>query len=98
MTKYILQAVNWFAGSADNHPGGASSKKLTAFWALVAMATPTQIIWVIWAYKNSNWDHLQYIVTADFALVVSALGINSNEKIKGKADTKEKETNENPLA
>lgn len=93
----FLKAVSWFAGSADNRPGGASSKKLTAFFTLVVLAAFTQIIWTIWAYKNSNWGHLEYVLSADFVLIVSALGINSNEKIKGKADTATtKEDNQNP--
>ena len=30
-----VDILDWLKGSADNSPGGASSKKLSAFWALV---------------------------------------------------------------
>lgn len=81
------KAIHWLAGSADNHPGGASSKKLSAFWALVVLATVTQFTWLIWAYKNSNWDHLEYIITTDIIFAATGLGMNSYEKIKGKNNT-----------
>lgn len=83
----FLRAIEWLAGSADNHPGGASSKKLSAFWALVVLATVTQFTWLIWAYKNSNWDHLEYIITTDIIFAATGLGMNSYEKIKGKNNT-----------
>lgn len=86
MNKYILKAVNWLAGSADNHPGGASSKKLSAFWALVILATVTQFAWVNWAYYHNNWEHFEYVLSADFIFAATGLGMNSFEKIKGKAN------------
>lgn len=84
MKEYILKAISWLAGSADNHPGGASSKKLSAFWALVVLASITQFTWLIWAYKNDNWDHLEYIITTDIVFAATGLGMNVYEKIKGK--------------
>lgn len=89
MKDFIKKLVKWLAGSADNDPGGASSKKLSAFWALVILGSVTQFTWVIWAYKHDNWDLLEYILTADLMFAGTALGINSIEKIKGKATTKE---------
>ena len=85
MKQIFLKAVNWLAGSADNHPGGASSKKLSAFWALVVLATITQFTWLIWAYNNDNWTHLEYIITTDIVFAATGLGMNSYEKIKGKS-------------
>jgi len=87
MNKYILKAVNWIAGSADNNPGGASSKKLSAFWALVILATITQFTWLIWAFRNNDWNHFEYVITADLAFAAAGLSINSIEKIKGKNDS-----------
>lgn len=84
MKQLILKAINWLAGSADNHPGGASSKKLSAFWALVVLTTITQFTWLIWAYKNNKWEHLEYIITTDILFAATGLGMNSYEKIKGK--------------
>lgn len=69
----------------DNDPGGASSKKLGAFWALVIMAGTTQFTWLIWAFKHDNWSHLEYVISADFLFAAAALGINSYEKVKGKS-------------
>lgn len=80
---------DWLKGSVDNEPGGASSKKLSAFWALVVLVGTIEIVWVIWAYKHDNWNLAEYFVTADLAFAVAALGINSNEKIKGKATIEE---------
>jgi hypothetical protein len=81
----FMKAIHWLAGSADNHPGGASSKKLSAFWALVILATITQFVWLIWAYKHNDWSHLEYLITTDFVFAATGLGMNSYEKIKGKA-------------
>lgn len=91
MNKYIVKAVNWLAGSADNHPGGASSKKLSAFWALVILATVTQFAWVNWAYYHNNWEHFEYVLSADLIFAATGLGMNSYEKIKGKANTNDNE-------
>lgn len=66
----------------DNLPGGASSKKLSAFWALVVLATITQFTWLVWAYENNNWDLFEWVLTADLVFAGTALGINSIEKIK----------------
>lgn len=68
----------------DNLPGGASSKKLSAFWALVVLATTIQFTWLIWAYRHDNWDNLEWMVTADLTFAAIALGINSAEKIRKK--------------
>ena len=85
MKQFITKLLKWFAGSADNMPNGASSKKLSAFWALVILATIPLITWTVWAYKNDNWGHLEYVLTSALVFCATALGINSNEKIKGKA-------------
>ena len=85
MNKYIVKAFNWLAGSVDNHPGGASSKKLSAFWSLVVLATVTQFAWVIWAFKHDDWNHFEYVLSADLIFAATGLGMNSYEKIKGKA-------------
>jgi undecaprenyl pyrophosphate phosphatase UppP len=86
MKQFITKLLKWFAGSADNMPNGASSKKLSAFWALVILATIPLITWTVWAYKNDNWGHLEYVLTSALVFCATALGINSNEKIKGKAN------------
>lgn len=91
MNKYIVKAVNWLAGSADNHPGGASSKKLSAFWALVILTTVTQFAWVNWAYYHNNWEHFEYVLSADLIFAATGLGMNSYEKIKGKANANDNE-------
>lgn len=95
MKKYIEKALCWFAGSADNHPGGASSKKLSAFWSLVVLASITQFTWLVWAYRNNNWNHLEYIITTDIVFAATGLGMNSYEKIKGKNNT---QINEPPVS
>lgn len=86
----MKKLLTWLAGSADNQPGGASSKKLSAFWALVILATTTQFMWAIWAYKHDNWGLLEWVLTADLMFAGTALGINAVEKIKGKANIEEK--------
>lgn len=84
MKQFFLKLTEWVAGSMDNHPGGASSKKLSAFFALVVMAGVTQFTWLVWAYKHDNWELLEYILTIDLMFAGTALGINAVEKIRGK--------------
>ena len=86
MNQYVLKAINWIAGSADNRPSGASSKKLSAFWALVILVSITQFTWLVWAFHHNDWSHLEYILTTDFIFAATGLGMNSFEKIKGKAN------------
>ncbi len=95
----MKKILTWLAGSADNDPGGASSKKLSAFWALVVLVSSIEFTWLIWAYKHDSWSLLEYIITADLTFAGLALGINSIEKIKGKAtpDKKEDTANQNNL-
>lgn len=91
--------IDWIKGSADNNPGGASSKKLSAFWTLVILVTAIVITWLIWAYRHDNWGMYEYTLTALLMFAATALGINSVEKIKGKAnipDPEEKKTDEQP--
>lgn len=87
MKENLLKILKWFAGSADNKPGGASSKKLSLFWCLVFLATPTIFVWLYWAYKHNDWSLLIPVLGLIFADALALAGINSNEKIKGKADT-----------
>jgi len=81
--------MKWLQGSADNKPGGASSKKLSAFWTLVILISPVVWTWTYWAYKNNDWSMLVPVLTILFASVGSFLAINMYEKIKGKASTPE---------
>ena len=80
----INKLFKWLAGSLDNLPGGASSKKLSAFWALVVLVSPIQITWLVWAYKNGKWDLLAEVCAIDLVFAATALGINAAEKIRGK--------------
>lgn len=86
---------DWVKGSMDNLPGGASSKKLSAFWALVILATVTQFTWLVWAYKNDNWELFEWVLTADLIFAGTALGINSVEKIKKANDKPLEEPTQN---
>jgi hypothetical protein len=85
----MKKLAEFIKGSFDNSPIGGSSKKLSAFYALVVMASTTQFTWLVWAYTHDNWDLLEWVLTADLIFAGTALGINSIEKIKGKtfADT-----------
>lgn len=74
----------WLAGSMDNLPGGASSKKLSAFWALVILVSPIQFTWLVWAYKHDNWTMLPEVCAINLTFASVALGINAAEKIRGK--------------
>lgn len=55
--EYLRRFIKWIGGSADNTPGGASSKKLTMFWVTVVIITP-----LCYAYA---WDQIR---TEDKAL------------------------------
>ena len=80
---------DWLKGSVDNSPGGASSKKLSAFWALVIVSSPPVFTWMFWAYKHNDFSMLPSILTIMLAFAATCLGINAVEKVKGKADTSE---------
>jgi hypothetical protein len=82
----INKFSNWLAGSLDNRPGGASSKKLSAFWALVILVSPMQFTWFVWAYKHDNWTLLIELSAVDLVFAATALGINAAEKIRGKSN------------
>jgi len=79
--------IKWLQGSADNKPGGASSKKLSAFWTLVILISPVVWTWMFWAYNHNDWSMLVPVLTILFASVGSFLAINMYEKIKGKANS-----------
>lgn len=76
----IKQIINWFKGSADNEPGGASSKKLSAFWALVFIATPVIFMWAVWAVSKGDWTYLPHMIDASLLFSATCLGVNAWEK------------------
>lgn len=86
MKQAIKRLLIWFKGSADNSHGGASSKKLSAFWALVVLVTPIVLTWLIWAVFNSNWEHLTYVLDALLLFILGCLGVNAWEKKQGVAN------------
>lgn len=83
--------ITWLKGSADNSPGGGSSKKLSAWWTLVILVTIPVLMWTFWAYKHNDWSMLIPVLSLLLVSITAYLGINSNEKIKGKANIPEKE-------
>ncbi len=85
-----MDFLEWIKGSADNSPGGASSKKLSAFWALVIMSTPPVMTWCVWAFIHNDWSLLTPVLTVLLAFAAGALSINAVEKIKGKTNTEDK--------
>jgi len=80
MTQIIIKVIAWVKGSADNLPGGASSKKLSAFWALVVVATPVIATWAVWASIKSDWTYLPHMVDALLLFSATCLGVNAWEK------------------
>ncbi len=88
MTVVFWKLVLWIKGSADNQPGGASSKKLTAFWVLVFLVTPIVITWLVWAFIHDKWDNLIPIVDSLLLFIGVCLGINAWEKKQGVAQIK----------
>lgn len=83
--NYLKKLFEWLKGSADNDPGGASSKKLTGFYCFLLVGILT-VTWAIWAWIHDNWSLLEYILTSLLVAGLTALGINSNEKIKMNKD------------
>lgn len=79
----FIRFIQWLKGSADNLPGGASSKKLSAFWVLAFLVTPMVWTWLVWAVVNNNWEHLTYVLDALLIFILSCLGINYLEKKAG---------------
>lgn len=89
---YIKEKLEDWTGSLDNHPGGWSSKKLTAFGAFIISAL-LSIVWAIWAFIHDNWDLLLGILALWVGIIYAALKINQQEKEKGIANVKEEENN-----
>lgn len=85
--------VAWMRGSFDNLPGGASSKKISAFWALVILASPPVFLWVTWAFIHNDWALLPAVLTIILGFVAAALGINMIEKVVGKEKGSNEENN-----
>lgn len=85
--EWFNKLINWLKGSADNSPGGASSKKLTGFWLIVFVATPPVWLWSIWALVHGDWSLLPIILPIVLTAGLTALGINAYEKKNGVANT-----------
>ncbi len=86
MKDFIKRLIIWIKGSADNAPGGASSKKLSAFWGLVFLVTPMVWTWNIWSAINGDWTYLPYVLDATLLFVLGCLGVNAWEKKQGIAN------------
>lgn len=85
----ISEIFIWLKGSFDNSPGGASSKKISAFYALVFVATTCTYTWLIWAFEKDDFTLAPTIIGLWLGFAGAALGINALEKIKGKASQHE---------
>jgi hypothetical protein len=82
LKTYITRTIEWLKGSVDNLPGGASSKKLTAWGSFIIGAAIT-IIWSIASFQKGDWSLLPIILPMWLGLVYAALNLNSKEKEKG---------------
>jgi hypothetical protein len=71
----------WIRGSLDNSPGGASSKKLAAFWVTMFIVTPLVDAWAIWAFIHNDWALFPEILSSLLFFVSAALTIHGAEKI-----------------
>jgi hypothetical protein len=80
--SYIKKGIDWLKGSLDNIPGGASSKKLTA-WGGFVVSFGVTVTWAISSFKNKDWSLLPIILPMWLALIYAALNLNSKEKEKG---------------
>ncbi len=80
--RFLKEQYEWLKGSGDNKPGGASSKKLTAFGAFI-VSTLVTLSWAVWAFLNNDWTLLPIILPMWLAIIYGALQINSSEKKKG---------------
>lgn len=80
--NFIRKQFGWLKGSADNEPGGASSKKLTGFWYLVILVTPIELAWLGWALYTGNWDYLMPVLGFNGTIGLAAFGIGVNEKLQ----------------
>ena len=92
--KWLNDGWKWLRGSADNLPGGASSKKLTGFWLVAVVSTGVVATWCAWAYRNGDWSMMPIVLSSTISAGLIALGINAWEKNKGVANTGEAPTND----
>lgn len=92
LKEAIKGFILWVKGSADNEPGGASSKKLTAFWGTIVIISPVIYVWLFWAARHGDWTYLPHVVDATYIFILGALGINSYDKFKSKTALKDEET------
>lgn len=88
LLSFFRKQFHWLKGSMDNLPGGASSKKLTALGSFI-VSTIITLVWVIWAFIHDNWDLLLGVLPMWLTAATGALIINSQEKKKGVATSKE---------
>lgn len=82
--EYFRKFIKWIAGSADNDPGGASSKKLTMFWVVVVVITPLCYIYA-WDQlrtvdKALAWRYLPEILLILSGLVTGTVYFNVKDK------------------
>jgi len=77
---YIRRFVKWIGGSADNDPGGASSKKLTTFWIVVVIITPICYLWAYDNYKQHDWKYITEVLAVLGAIITGTTYLNVKDK------------------
>lgn len=97
---YILEMfntqINKFFSSFDTHSKGASARKLTAFWMIAVLTTCLEITYLVWAYKNGNFELLTTLVEVNILLAAVCLGLVTYESLNKKKSLKDDKSSDNP--
>ncbi len=85
MLKGSGKALNWVLASFDtSNNSGASARKLSAAWAMLILATPPQMAWIIWACRHNDFSLLPTLLTIDLGYAAAALGMTTYSAIQNK--------------
>lgn len=86
MNPVILRALQWIGSSFDTKTsGGASARKLTAFWFTLLTAI-IEVWWLIFAVKHDKWEDLAMVLWFNGSMIGAGLGMVVYENLKKKPD------------
>ena len=79
----MKQLINKLISSFDNHSKGLSSRKLSAF-AAILLVIASHIGWITNSVKHDNWTQLEMVLTIDYTFIGTMLGMTTYQQIKRK--------------
>jgi hypothetical protein len=91
MKEQIGKFIKWMGAGFDAHTiGGASGRKLSAFWMIVILTSTIELTWLKYAVNQKEWSMLTTVIGLNLGFAAAAFGMTSyqNNKIieRGGAD------------